>query len=457
MRKIGVGASTYIVVAVLAGLLVSCQRGTQAPPFPEGSPVAGPIRFQYAVFFLPKPSRDPSLALKQALLQKRLAVKIVEAPPATATEMVVCARTAKDAQQQYRPPELESLTQFSHGISPAQAKALRESQEAFILDFVHPVEDVREGLEVANELAASVAKATGGLVWDAETREMFSPEAWDKKRRTAWSDGYPDVSAHIAVQVKQEGEVVRAVTLGMVKFGLPDIVANGFPWSAQRPVENLVCLLGQAMAEGVTVEKGGKFTLNLRKLKNSKVRDRQIESLKDKASGVAYLALVSATREKGDPGNRLVGIRADRYSESDASARQEKMLWSLFGWEDSVTSFRRTPELLAASARAKARLPLLQNDFQTGLKRGEYIRVKVPFETSDGGEEWMWVEVTSWEGNRIKGILKSEPIAVPDLHAGQVVEVNQEHVFDYVRRYADGTEEGNETGRIIEKMTQRGR
>ena len=63
----------------------------------------------------------------------------------------------------------------------------------------------------------------------------------------------------------------------------------------------------------------------------------------------------------------------------------------------------------------------------------------------------MWVEVTSWKGDKIKGLLQNEPYNVPTLHSGQIVEVSQTSVFDYIRRYADGKMEGNETGKIIEK------
>ncbi|MGF6348324.1 hypothetical protein [Variovorax sp. W2I14] len=41
---------------------------------------------------------------------------------------------------------------------------------------------------------------------------------------------------------------------------------------------------------------------------------------------------------------------------------------------------------------------------------------------------------------------------MPGLHAGQMVKVSQAKVFDYIRRYPDGREEGNETGKIISRM-----
>ena len=68
----------------------------------------------------------------------------------------------------------------------------------------------------------------------------------------------------------------------------------------------------------------------------------------------------------------------------------------------------------------------------------------------------MWVEVTSWKGDKIKGHLRNDPFEIPNLHSGQVVNVRQAEVFDYIRHYSDGSEEGNETGAIIAKMQEKG-
>jgi uncharacterized protein YegJ (DUF2314 family) len=66
----------------------------------------------------------------------------------------------------------------------------------------------------------------------------------------------------------------------------------------------------------------------------------------------------------------------------------------------------------------------------------------------------MWVEVISWKNSEVKGLLQNEPDNVPSLHSGQIVEVSEEHIFDYIRRRADGTQEGNETAAIIEKNSK---
>src|SRR5262249_41288905 len=123
-----------------------------------------------------------------------------------------------------------------------------------------------------------------------------------------------------------------------------------------------------------------------------------------------------------------------------------------FGADDDVTHIEHTEELLAASRKAREQLPELYKVFHQGLKPGEYIEVKAPFRAVDEGNEWMWVEVTKWDGHNITGVLENDPEKVPGLHGGQVVEVNEDDVFDYIRHYSDGHSEGNTTREIIEKM-----
>jgi uncharacterized protein YegJ (DUF2314 family) len=164
------------------------------------------------------------------------------------------------------------------------------------------------------------------------------------------------------------------------------------------------------------------------------------------------LSLKKGKWEEGDPQNRLIEIAFDRYAGRDIHAMQESRMSSLFGWEDETSAVKHDEELLAASKRAKSQLPALLKAFSKGLAPGEFIQVKAPFKAVDGGNEWMWVEIIEWQGNSIKGLLKNEPFNVPSLHGGQIVEVSQEDIFDYIRNYPDGRQEGNETGAIIEKM-----
>jgi len=192
--------------------------------------------------------------------------------------------------------------------------------------------------------------------------------------------------------------------------------------------------------------------MDVRSIRQSSVRQSQLSALKPKSVFVAKLVLVKGTPEAGDPRNRLVEIQFDRYKGPDRYARQDALLDSLFGSEDSVQWVRHNEELLAASKTAKSRLSAVREAFNRGLQPGEYVQVKAPFKTPEGGQEWMWVEVTAWDGNAISGLLKNEPFNIPTLHGGQMVKVSQEEVFDYLRRDAAGREEGNKTGKILQRM-----
>jgi len=310
-------------------------------------------------------------------------------------------------------------------------------------------------LRTANLLAEEIAQRTGGLVCDEEAREVFSPDAWHEKRLKSWTGNVPDISSQTVVQTYKKDEFVRAITLGVKKAGLPDVVMDDLPWASEHQVGNLINIFCQSMAEGAVFEKSGKFSLHLRAIKNSEVRDAQLKSVKGNFVGVAHLSLKPGVWEEGDPKNRLIQLTADRYVGNDVPAKQGMMLDCFFGWEDKVTAVEHNEVLLEESRKERAKVPWLQKDFNAGLQPGEFIQVKVPFKTPDGGNEWMWVEITSWKGNLIRGILENDPFNVPDLHGGQVVEVSQGNIFDYIRQYPDKRWEGNTTGEIIRKMDQK--
>lgn len=441
---------------VAASASAAPPRAVPGEPVPAGSPVSGPIHFQFAIYYPARPAADPLASLRSRLAKMEGAPKLAAAmpSPASVTEAVVFANwNTTTVQKEYRPPGMDLLQRFGRGLSREQAEALQRTDKALILDFAHPAPQARTALSKATEVALQVARDGNGLLWDEETREVFTPDEWQKRRLASWENGVPDAAAHTVIHAYRGDNLVRAITLGMSKFGLPDVVVSDFSWSSNRPMGNLVNMLTQAMVEGATIPRAGQFDLDLRALKHTGARDPQLTNLKPNAAAIARLSLVNGKWESGDPQNRLFEIRFDRYKGPDRHAQQTALLTAVFGAdEDAVTRLKHNDELLAASKAAGAQLPRLRDAFNKGLQPGEYILVKAPFTTRDGGNEWMWVEVARWNGDVIEGLLKNEPVDVPSLHAGQMVKVSQARLFDYMRRHPDGREEGNETSKIIARM-----
>jgi uncharacterized protein YegJ (DUF2314 family) len=448
-----------VVVLIIAALTIIAFRFSRTKNFGQKLASASTlmdrsIRFRYTVYMLPRHVVDPALLLRKMLDNKYSDLRLVDAIPGNPAEMVVSAHLQNSAEQEYEPPNIEMLKSSGYDVSEQQRQALQKSQEAFFLEFAHPKTNVWTAMHNADALIEEIARNEQGLIWDEETRETFSPDAWHKKRLASWSDTVPDISSQTVIHIYKKDEFVRAITLGMKKAGLPDAVVDDFFWSSENQVGHLIELFCQSIAEGVLPDKSATFYLNVHAIKNAAVRDRQVKSLKKNSTGIGFLSLKEGVREEGDPDNRLIQITFDRYGGTDLHAKRERMLSCFFGWEDTVKAVRHDGELLEVSAKARSKLPELHKAFSSGLQPGEFIQIKVPFPTPEGGNEWMWVEVTSWKGSKIRGLLENEPLNVPDLHGGQIVEIREGDVFDYLLQHPDGSQEGNTTGAILKKMAE---
>lgn len=440
------------LAVVLNGLLPATLTAAPADPVAAGPLVSSQISYEFAIYYTGEPAKPPLKVLTERLADMKAALRWVDQPPRPLKEAVLMARLDKDVQVDYRPPSLESLKYFGRGLSREQAVALRGARTALILRFVHPQQQAIAAYRNSLLLTAQVAQDTNGLLLDEETREIFAIDSWQKSRLEGWEGDIADVTKHTVIHAYRGEKLVRAITLGMTKFGLPDVVVNDFSWSHNSSMGSLINLLSQSLLEGTRVEAHGRCSVDLHAIRHSARRQSLEQSLLTRSTGVAKLDLTQGTREAGDPDNRLVEIQFDQYPGPDRYARQSALLQSLFGGDDSITYAQHTKRLVAASEAARAKLPDLYKAFSRGLVPGEYLLVKAPFTVPTGGQEWMWVEVATWKGDAITGLLKNDPFNIPTLHGGQMVKVSQAQVFDYIRRFANGQEEGNTTGKILQEQ-----
>ncbi len=423
-----------------------------ASPVANGPQAASRIRFDVAIVYPGKPTGDPLAALRRELAadaqMPHLATTISEAE----TKPVVSADWDATQRPRHRElPSAEVVKYFAHGLTPAQIEAFAHADKVFMLSFAHAARDRMGALRQSQVLVERLARGTGGLIWDDDSRETFTPDAWHQRRVLGWAGDVPDVAHHTIVHIYEDGDGYRVVTLGMGKFGEPDIVVENALASDERDLGNLVNVLSQALVEGARTDAHGQLTLRLQQSRHPAVDEQQGENLLPNAQRAAQLLLVQGRREDGDAENRLVRIAFDRYDGPDEHARQAALVSALYGSADGITRVRHDARLLAARDAARAHLPQLRDLFNRGLAPGEYIDVKAPFATDSGGREWMWVEVRAWKGDRIEGTLQNTPDDVKRLRMGQDVVVSQADLFDYIFHRADGRDEGNTTGAIIEE------
>ena len=455
LSVIGLGAFACLVAPLV--------RAEQEAPQPGSVIPSGDIRarnaFYSVVFYFTPEPKAPVLEAVQALLADKLpGVPLVTEPKEAPKPAFVAMEREVAPLENYPVPDAPYLERWGIGIKGPDAAAVQASKEAVRLILIVPKDSTWEMAKRFTELTGDFAQKTGAFIWDSATRQFFSAAAWRERRIEPWTGAIPDVSDQITIHAYRVAETnyVRAITLGMEKFALPDLVIQQMLASETRSGGNLINVTAQLLAEEPVIEHPGEYHLRLAALKNEAVSKMHRKNLLKGATEEARLALVIGRPEDGDPDNPLVELDFRNGVGRSNDERRQATFAQIWGSADTLIGVRHNEAILAASKAAKAKLPALQKIFARGLAPGERIILKAPFARDDGeGNEWMWVEILKWPAEgKATGILQNEPHYVKKLRAGSRVLIKPEEVFDYVYYKTDGTKEGNETGRLMQQQTE---
>jgi len=409
---------------------------------PAGPALAERAILPFAIYYLPTPKRDPLTELKKLIAKEYSFVSIASDVDSGTMPFVV---VQEPDMADFAPPDVESLQYFGRGLSKAQVASVQESKQALLLIFNLPPKDRLQHHREVMELMLKLAKRTKGLLWDESTRELFSQEAWSEML-SSWDGVIPKSWTLFTIHSYRDGEFIRMVTLGMDKLGLPDLLVTGVSGGDALAMAGLMNLVAQTLLSGGEVGDTGGLKVNINVSPGA-------WELKDGAKGETSLTLAIGKAKAGDPENRLWEI-VFPGPVSELQVRHQEALHELFGSNDSIVQSEHDDELEAASRRGRKELAKLKPLFQSFDT--ERLLVKAPFTTDDGGTEWMWVEVTSWKGDTLKGVLQNDPFSVRGLKAGAHVEAEFESLFDYIYYHADGSQTGNGTGAILQLRQDEG-
>ena len=437
----------------LLGVLLLCLVPLASASAASGSPFPVPLlhqaEFTYSVR-LYHPTPPPETFVTEA--RDRVTAKykeLISAPKAGGPSAQVDIRSEPTEDLDLMPERLMYF--FARRLDPAERQRLLGSRHATRLVFRVPFARRDEVLLSATRLCHELATASGAFLWDIDTREYFTPERWKAERLEGWTGGTPNVPSHVTFHVYGEDDGVRFVSLGMVKLGLPDLVVEDVPRSMTVPMGTVLNGVAQLLAEGLGVPADGTLTVDLSRVKDARMR-KQLEG-KSTPGAVRKLKLraLEARRESGDPDNALLEVSFP--GEGSTQARQLAALDTLLGKRaDSLTPVPPgDPELAAVARKARARLLELRPKLEKGVAPPEALVIKAGFPTDTGSSEHMWFTFTAWEKDRLRGTLANEPFGVSKLRLGSSVSVALDDVDDYRYTRADGTEEGGESSRILER------
>jgi len=424
--------SLLIRFAALCAALISASTAAPEP--------ANAVGIEFALYFAPAPKTDPEPVLADLLKQEF-----------SSLGKLASVRHKWAEIENYAPPSPESFRYMTKGLGMEQGALIARSTRVLVLGVeAIPADDLLAVNRQAGALVSRLAEATDGFPWDEECRLLYSREAWKKARVESWLGDLPDIREHVNMHAYRNPELVRIITLGMRKFGQPDVILSEVPASNTRAAGNLINAFAQRLVEGQK-PKGGRFELVLADIRHDAMRNSALKNPLPGATGRLQIKPALADAEKGDPVNRLWSLSFPDAAGSSAMERQASAFATLYGAEDKVTNRRAGDTALqAASEKARKAFFAAESSFRKGVEPNERVLVKKGFKIA-GEMEYMWVEIVRWNATSIDGVLVNDSRFDETLKTGRRVTVELADVYDYIHYKPDGGMEGNETGKVLEQ------
>lgn len=435
-----------ILGMIFSSVISSCSTGQKKVP--DGKLNDEQVLFEYGIYYTPDFHMTKSDVI-EIVKNKYSGFEIIDSIPnpekIKGSQIVI--KEIKNVKEDFTPPDIDFLRYSSNGLSDEQKEILQTSNFAILLDFLCVEDRLLSTMMNANKLITELTINKNDIIWDAETRECFTKDFWNENRLI--NDNTVNISKHITIHLYQKNDYCRAITLGMLKFGLPDICVENLSCHSNQGIASLINLTAQTLLDKKTIDEKGKLSIYIESLSNQELKSDLLNSLEENAEKKAEINLKQGIWEEGDPLNRIIEIG---FPKNNPQVKQDELVTKVFGSKDEIKYLNHDEELIAASERAKEKIPELYDKFSKGLPVGTNLLIKFPFENAAGEREWMWVEVVKWNDKEIKGLLQNDPRIVKSLKAGQEVSKNIDDMFDYILYFPDGTQEGNETAKIISKQ-----
>lgn len=344
-----------------------------------------------------------------------------------------------------RAPVIDELVQMNpdlHGVESTAVARLPRTVPALIISFHATGADAIRGAREACALLGEFAAATGALLCDTETRGLYSVAEWKQARVESWQGDIPAVGAHIMLHTYESGGLIRIVSLGMLKFGLPEVVAAGVPRNWTTSTANVLNLIAQTLVEGRPPARTGELALSFDAVQHQEMKARLTRSLLPSARRKATVRIAVGKPDEGDPDNLLMELTYAGPDGKPSHPVLSGLLDQLCGTtEEQIRHIQSGAEVDALRVRLKPRIAAIAEVFRKGLAPGARLIVKAPF-VDEEHREWMWLEVVAWKGEALEGILLNDAVHMPALKNGARVTAKQAELLDYEYVRPDGTSEG---------------
>ena len=341
-------------------------------------------------------------------------------------------------------PHLVLNRHRSNLTDPAHRAAMDQANYAIMIRSEGPCIPGLPGLLPCVAAAFGCLEQYGGVIVDADTNSPMLPRPFADLS----FDMLPRLHCFVDVAaVAGANGGTDIVTVGMNRFGVPELVMEDVPLSIDEQCAKIVLGVGQLVA-----------TLALQYGRDKLSEQYALHFPLELSLTTDYMQIAN-----GDPvGGPSAGAGSDapvRVEFSQQSPAHPPFLkvvpaegWpsSKAAWANGLVSTFFAPlpptgglwmhddDMEAGHRRAVAELPSAKRRYLAGETLPDMFIVKYPFPVEDGRHEYMWISVRNWTGDRITGALGNQPNLRKDLSMGDIVTVDAADVFDWMIVGPDG-------------------
>jgi hypothetical protein len=316
---------------------------------------------------------------------------------------------------------------------------------------------IRFGYWASLAAGRALARASGGVLVDASVPRWLLASTYEEPLP---ADGFVNVWDHVIIpmSVDDRGQL-WLTTSGLKKFGLPELQILGAPpnlGESLMPVMNAMAYgLLRRVAEAGENEPPKELVLE----PEIRLEEAWIEASLGKEptppnEGAQGWTMVGLQYEPGEDGSdAFLTLMPPAGFKGSQGEWLNGVLADLVGKQNTLRHVDHSMESMeAAHLQAMGELPQIRQRFQAGLPPGEQLLVKHGFPTGEPDHnEYMWLAVAQWTGDRLGCHLANEPHYRTDLRAGQYFELTEDQLYDWVLIKPDGEHYGGWTNRVVEQ------
>lgn len=379
--------------------------------------------------------REPDLDDVKAFAIERIAATVPEPASSAFRECIVqglCSILEVEIAKAPPIPEVVFV-----GLPEAEARRLRNATHVIAIGVTEENRKPRIVLMAALAAVRVLQERTNGVVLDAITMRTLPAAGADTAAALDL-----EFDRHIVTYLSEnERGALWITTKGLSRFGLPELEIVDADKEHSEGLQRLLRIVARSLVDAVDELPRGHEQLALPLPYSVNAGD----------SGIA-LRMGLLHRPQSHRSEAFLRITAPAgHDGSEAEWWDRARAFGL----GIVHSPAENPDMLAASAKARAELPSAAARFAGWKAAGTRVLVKHGAPTTDGGVEYLWFEVQAWDERGLSCLVANEPSSkCPGLALGDEKELAPSDVFDWIAIEADGRTHGGYTNEVLTRTAQ---